>query len=167
METEFAVFLIAALGALALAARALGSVSQSIGNMASTVKALNDELQETIRERRAWNEERGKLKIDLAALAEKATGQQTTIDALECDIARITGELDSAKAEIATLRAEKEAQRQTILNLEIEIGRLQFKLQETTAAKEKAEAEIERLRHDFEQLRSNGPEAKRPGPDMA
>lgn len=156
METEFAVFLVAAIGALGLAARALGSVSQSIGTMAGTVKALNDELQETVRERRAWNEERGKLKIDLAALVEKATGQQATIDALECDVARITGELDTAKAGIATLRDEKEAQRQTILNLEVEIGRLRFKLQEATTAKEKAEAEIAALRLEFERMKADG-----------
>jgi chromosome segregation ATPase len=78
------------------------------------------------------------------------------VDGLERDVARLTGELARAKQEISTLRADKDAQRQTILNMEKEIGRLQFELSEANEAKAKAESEIERLRQDFEQMKTNG-----------
>lgn len=156
MELEIAGLIVAAVGSIALAARALGSVSRTTGEMAQTVKALNDELQESVQERRAWERERSELKAGMQDLAEQAGQSQCMVENLERDVARLTGELDKAKEEITTLREEKNAQRQTILNLEKEIGRLQFELSEANEAKAKAESEIERLRQDFEQMKTNG-----------
>lgn len=156
MEVEIVGLLVAAIGAIGLSARALGNVSQSAGEMARTVKALNDELQEVVKERRDGESERARLKVELQALTEQTCKTQGAVDNLERESARLTGELDQAKAEIVTLRAEKEAQHQTILNLEKEIGRLQFELTAANEAKAKAETEIERLRQDFDQMKANG-----------
>lgn len=123
METEIALLVIAVAGALAITARAMGQVSKSTGEMAQTVKALNDELQEAVKERRTWEHERADLRSQLQEMTEKATGLQCDVDRLDRDLARKTGE-DEA------LRTERDALKQTILNQDKEIGELRYKLQQ-------------------------------------
>lgn len=148
MQAEIIAFLVSAVGALALAARSLGKVSDSTASMASTVKTLNDELQETIKERRQWNQDRALLTGQMSDLLTQTTAQQQTIDDLERKLAQMSGAFDQAKVEIDLLKSQNEAQRATILNLETEIGRLHQQLEQANKAKAAAEARLEKERQE-------------------
>lgn len=110
------------IGYLIAVAAALAVTARAVGGMASTVKLLNDELQEMANDRREWEHEREQLQARINDL-----GQQ--LDTLKCDLvatkkhgeiqiqdlqretARLHGELSQAKLEIGGLKAENERQR--------------------------------------------------------